>query len=190
MSMYLDPSEIDQYNSIIPFDESHVQFASTMIDAYIGTNDGKSKFTSNVTTELLTPNRKGLLILKKDPVIEIKSIQGLSTRDMNEDGVEIEPYLYDFDGSKYIYLLNNSATMTYSRIFLRNAKYYKVKYSSVFYEIPEEVKTACAMLAMNISQVSTFTSLDSMTTLDARFSLADPNLFTNEIKSLLSRYRF
>lgn len=190
MSMYLDPSEIDQYNSIIPFDEAHVQFASTMIDAYIGTNDGKSKFTSNVTTELITPNRKGLLILKKDPVIEIQSIQGLSTRDIHEDGVEIEPYLYDFDGSKYIYLLNDSATMTYSRIFLRNAKYYKVTYKYGFDEIPEEVKTACAMLAMNISQVSTFTSLDSMTTLDARFSLADPSLFTNEIKSLLSRYRF
>nr|DAD61109.1 MAG TPA: hypothetical protein [Caudoviricetes sp.]DAE86415.1 MAG TPA: hypothetical protein [Caudoviricetes sp.] len=190
MSMYLEPFEMEEYGAIIPFDETHVKFASTMIDAYIGTNNGKSKFTSNTTTEVIKPTRKGLLILKNDPVIDIVSIQGVTTRDVHEDGVEIEPYLYDFDGSKYVYLSNNSANMTYSKIFLRNARYYKVTYKYGFDEIPEEVKTACAMLAMNISQVSTFTALDSMTTLDARFSLADPNLFTNEIKSLLSRYRF
>lgn len=190
MSMYLEQNEIDEYGSIIPFDETHVRFASTMIDAYVGTNNGKSKFSSNVTTEVVHPNRKGVLILKNDPVIDIESIQGIHTRDVNEVGVEIEPYLYDFDGSKYVYLLNGNDRMSYSKIFLRGARYYKVTYKYGFDEIPEEVKTACAMLAMNISQVSTFTALDSMTTLDARFSLADPNLFTNEIKSLLSRYRF
>lgn len=190
MSMYLEPNEIEEYSSIIPFDETHVQFASTMIDAYVGTNGGKSKFTTNTATEIVTPTRKGLLILKNDPVVEIESIQGMSTRDINSDGVLIEPYMYDFDGSKYVYLVGNSSYTTYSKIFLRNARYYKVTYKYGFDEIPNEVKTACAMLAMNISQVSTFTALDSMTTLDARFSLADPNLFTNEIKSLLSRYRF
>lgn len=190
MSMYLELNEIDEYATIIPFDETHVRFASTMIDAYIGTNDGKSKFSQNRAIEVVHPNRKGILILKNDPVLEIESIQGIHTRDVNEVGVEIEPYLYDFDGSKYVYLLNNTDRMSYSKIFLRGARYYKVTYKYGYDGIPEEVKTACAMLAMNISQVSTFTALDSMTTLDARFSLADPNLFTNEIKSLLSRYRF
>lgn len=188
--VYLDATEIDEYCQMIPVDESHVQFASTMIDAYVGTNNGQSKFTSNEITEIVKPNRKGVLILKNDPVIDILSIQAIHTRDINEDGVEIEPYLYDFDGSKYVYLLSNTSAMTYSQIFSHNARFYKVRYNYGFAEIPREVKTACAMLAMNISQVSTFTALNSMTTLDARFSLTDPNLFTNEIKSLLSRYRF
>lgn len=189
MSMYLEPNEIDEYATIIPFDETHVRFASTMIDAYVGTNDGKSKFSQNRAIEVVHPNRKGILILKNDPVLEIESIQAIHTRDAKEDGVTLEPYLYDFDGGKYVYLSNRSE-MTYSKIFMHGARYYKVTYKYGYDGIPEEVKTACAMLAMNISQVSTFTALDSMTTLDARFSLADPSLFTNEIKSLLSRYRF
>lgn len=83
--VYLDAAEIDEYCQMIPVDESHIQFASTMIDAYVGTNNGKSKFSSNETTEVLKPNRKGVLILKNDPVIDILSIQAVSTRDINEN---------------------------------------------------------------------------------------------------------
>ena len=47
--VYLDAAEIDEYCQMIPVDESHVQFASTMIDAYVGTNNGKSKFSKPFT---------------------------------------------------------------------------------------------------------------------------------------------
>lgn len=191
MSMYLDLVEIDEYCQMIPVDESHVRYASAMIDAYIGTNKGKSKFEPNEFVEIVKPNRKGICKLKYDPVIEIQSIQGLSMRNINLDGVLLEDYMYDFDENGYI-VLNNVGNGVFHRssLFLNHIKYYKVQYTYGYEEVPEDIKIACAMLAMNISQVSTFTALDSMTTLDARFSLADSNLFTNEIKSLISRYRF
>lgn len=190
MAMYLDAIEIDDYCQMIPVDENHVRYASAMIDAYIGTNKGKSKFESNEYTELVKPNRKNICKLKYDPVIDVKHVEGMVVRDINESGVLIEPYLYDFDENGYlIFHAANHRQMTYHSLFTSGVKWYKVTYDYGYDEIPEEVKIACAMLAMNISQVSTFTSLDSMTTLDARFSLADPSLFTSEIKSLLSRYR-
>ena len=66
---------------------------------------------------------------------------------------------------------------------------FKITYSYGYAEIPEAVKLACAMIAMNISQQGGFANIESATNLDARYSLTDPSVFTDDIRRMLVSYR-
>ena len=45
------------------------------------------------------------------------------------------------------------------------------------------------MLAMNIAQQGGFANINSATNLDARYSLSDPSVFTDDIRRMLMEYR-
>lgn len=191
MSMYLTEEEIEKYCDMMPVTESQVIFASGIIDAYVGTVNGKSKFSIFTSSEILQVRRKGALKLRNAPVI---SIEHVFLRGNNyfttpsEYELTVDYLQWDSDG--YIYMdINGNRSINTNYWYMPTAKEVRIEYTYGYSEVPERVKLACAMLAMNISQTASFTSLDSITTLDSRFALANPSLFTPDIKALLSEYR-
>jgi len=64
-----------------------------------------------------------------------------------------------------------------------------VTYTFGYAAVPEEVKRACGMIAMNIAQLQTFTNLNNRSDLDTKIALSDPSLMTSDIRQLLSPYR-
>lgn len=188
-TMYLSADEVETYCEQIPVTESQVAFASSLIDAFVGNHDGSSLFTKKEQTDVIKLNRKGIGRLKHKPVIEILKVSSVGQGMFGFTEVELDINTIQFDEEGYIYTNGFNNRITRNNLRPSPISQLKVQYTYGFEEIPEPVKRACAMLAMNISQTATFTNLQSMTTLDARFSLANPSLFTTDIKSLLTRYR-
>lgn len=189
---YLQPEEYATYCDMIPVTNSQVMIASAMIDAYVGTIGEESKFQKFSTTETVRLKRKGEIKLKNFPVLSIEKIvligrncfASQSEYEMNVDEIQ-------WDESGYIYFnIGYNRNIISHSWYLPMANTVRIEYTYGYEEVPKKVKLACAMLAMNISQVATFTSLDSMTTLDARFALANPSLFTDDIKALLDDYKW
>lgn len=187
---YLTEEEYDIYCDQMPVTSSQVMYASALIDAYVGLNDGKSKFTETEQTEVIKLNRKGIGHLKVTPIINISKVCAVGGG-YGYSGIrsELDLGAINYDTNGYIYVCMNPSYVTRSSLFLNNITALEVTYTSGYKEIPEQVKRACGMVAMNISQTATFTDLQSMTTLDARFALNSSNILTSEIKTLLSRYR-
>lgn len=188
-SMYLTENEMIAYCESVPVTVSQVRFASSMIDAYIGLVDGKSKFGVHVGTETVRFNRKGIGRIKRSPIIGITKaiVSGSGHFGMTE--FEIDSRLLSYDELGYVYAPNVSGCFNSVISGVTTPKEITIHYLYGYEEIPEPIKVACAMIAMNIAQSATFLNLDSMTTLDARFSLSDPSVITSEIRRLLSGYR-
>lgn len=187
-TQYLTDKEIEEYCEQIPATKTQVLFASAIIDAYVGLYNGRSKFSTSEYTETVTLNRKGIAKLSRSPIVNIVNIKadgGLMIPSFN-----VDLKLFEVEDSGYIhYIPFGIMRRTISNPLAYPIKRLQVTYTYGYDEIPEQVKRACAMIAMNISQTATFTSLQSMTTLDARFALSDPSVITPDIKFLLSRYR-
>lgn len=188
-SMYLTEDEMIAYCESVPVTVSQVRFASSMIDAYIGLIDGKSKFEIHECTEKVRFNRKGIGRVKRSPILGITKavVSGSGHFGMSE--FEIDHRLLEYDELGYVYAPNVSGCLNSIISGVTLPKEVTIRYLYGYDEIPEQIKVACAMIAMNIAQSATFLNLDSMTTLDARFSLSDPSVITSEIRRLLAGYR-
>lgn len=188
-SMYLTEDEMIAYCESVPVTVSQVRFASSMIDAYIGLIDGKSKFEIHECTETIKFNRKGVSRVKRSPIIGITKavVRGNGHFGMTE--FEIDSRLLSYDELGYVYAPSVSGCLSSIVSGMTLPREITIRYLYGYDEIPEPIKIACAMIAMNIAQSATFLNLDSMTTLDARFSLSDPSVITSEIRRLLSGYR-
>ena len=188
-SMYLTEDEMIVYCEAVPVTVSQVRFASSMIDAYIGLIDGKSKFEIHECTEKVRFNRKGIGRVKRSPILVLTKATVIGNGHFGLSEFEVDTHNFDYDELGYIYTTNLSNDINSIISGVTYPREVKFTYLYGYDEIPEPIKVACAMIAMNIAQSATFLNLDSMTTLDARFSLSDPSVITSEIRRLLSGYR-
>lgn len=191
-SKYLTDEEINEYCDMLPVTPSQVRFASGMIDAFVGLYKGKSKFTQNTITEKgLKPNRKGVIKLRYTPVISVDEISLCVPNAFKFTAtVKIEPSDVFVDPDGYIYLpVYDSLPITPNNLYGLPPVCMDISYSYGYEEIPEKVKLACAMIAMNISQQGGFANIESATNLDARYALSDPSVFTDDIRRMLMEYR-
>lgn len=79
--------------------------------------------------------------------------------------------------------------ITSNNLYGNNPVALNITYTYGYEEIPSKIKLACAMLAMNIAQQGGFANINSATNLDARYSLSDPSVFTDDIRRMLMEYR-
>lgn len=192
ISRYLTDDEIVSYCSMLPVTSEQVMFASSMIDAYIGTYKGSTKFAKYSFTEKgLRPNRKGIVKLSYNPIISIDSLQLCIPNGIGFTVLQDIPVDYiNWSDSGYIYMdYSAEQPITPSNLFGNNPVAFNITYNWGYEEIPNKVKVACAMIAMNISQQGGFNSIQSVTTLDTRYALADPSVFTKDVRNMLAEYR-
>lgn len=193
-TLYLTEDETIEYCDMLPITMSQVAFASAMIDSYIGmvnTPKGKkSKFSLTEITETLRPNRKHVVKLKYAPIVLLLKVEAMCSGYFGATGYELDTQDLFVDEYGYLEIPTfNADVLTKQTLLKGQPKAIKVTYLYGYEEIPENIKRACAMIAMNISQTGTFVNIESMTTLDARWSLTNPSVFTDDIKNLLSEYR-
>lgn len=192
VSQYLTDDEIPEYCDLLPVTHQQVIFASGIIDAFVGLRNGKSKFQLQEATEKhLRPNRRGVINLKYSPVVSIEEISlCIPNSFAYTTTVPICPEDVQFDESGYIYLpTHHRLPVTPNNLYGRSPVGINISYLYGYEEIPQNVKLACAMIAMNISQQGGFANIQSATNLDARYSLTDPSVFTDDIRRMLVAYR-
>lgn len=191
MSQYLTEDEILQYcNTIAGVQVSDVIIASNLIDGYLGYS-----FSVNEATETVQLNEKRRGKLRNRPVISVKSVKenfyspvGIAQKEAAPDNVfldaEMDGYFsYYPKGNPFIYPLDFYSPFK-PRLKL------EIKYSYGFEKIPEEVKYVTAMLAQNIRQLSTFAGAKRLNTLDYTVEMSNPSFFTDDMRSILSKYRY
>lgn len=191
-SQYLTDDEITTYCDLLPVTQSQVIFASAIVDSFVGLDGGESKFKAHEATEKgLRPNRKGLIKLKHSPVLSLTKValrvpNALSFTSVVE--YPVEDFYCDEDG--YIELPTIShLPITPNNLYGKPPVAMDISYTYGYKEIPEQVKLATAMIAMNISQQGGFANINSATNLDVRYSLTDPSVFTEDIRRMLVAYR-
>lgn len=190
-TQYLTDEEIPDYCDLLPVTKSQVVFASGIIDSFVGRVNGGSKFKAFIATETVRPNRRGVAKLAHTPVISVNKValQVPNAFRFTSD-VEVPADELYCDESGYIQIPDlNEMPVTPVNLYGRAPVALKITYSYGYAEIPEAVKLACAMIAMNISQQGGFANIESATNLDARYSLTDPSVFTDDIRRMLVSYR-
>lgn len=190
-TQYLTDEEIPDYCDLLPVTKSQVVFASGIIDSFVGRVNGGSKFKAFIATETVRPNRRGVVKLAHTPVISVNKValQVPNAFRFTSD-VEVPADELYCDESGYIQIPDlNEMPVTPVNLYGRAPVALKITYSYGYAEIPEAVKLACAMIAMNISQQGGFANIESATNLDARYSLTDPSVFTDDIRRMLVSYR-
>lgn len=191
MSQYLTEDEILQYcNTVAGVQVSDVIIASNLIDGYLGYS-----FSVNEATETIQLNEKRRGKLRNRPVINIESVKeifyspvGMSQKEATTDNVfldaEMDGYFsYYPQGNPFIYPLD------FCSPFKPQLKL-EIKYSYGYESVPEEVKYVTAMLAQNIRQLSTFAGAKRLNTLDYTVEMSNPSFFTDDMRSILSKYRY
>lgn len=190
-TQYLTDEEISEYCDLLPVTKSQVVFASGIIDSFVGRVNGGSKFKAFTATETARPNRRGVIKLNHTPVISVDKValQVPNAFRFTSD-VEMPADELYYDESGYIQFPDfNEMPVTPINLYGKAPVAFKITYSYGYAEIPEAVKMACAMIAMNISQQGGFANIESATNLDARYSLTDPSVFTDDIRRMLVSYR-
>lgn len=190
-TQYLTDEEISEYCDLLPVTKSQVVFASGIIDSFVGRVNGGSKFKAFTATETVRPNRRGVIKLKHTPVISVDKValQVPNAFRFTSD-VEMPTDELYYDESGYLQFPDfNEMPVTPINLYGKAPVAFKISYSYGYAEVPEAVKMACAMIAMNISQQGGFANIESATNLDARYSLTDPSVFTDDIRRMLVSYR-
>lgn len=191
-SQYLTADEIVTYCDMLPVTTAQVIFASVIIDAFVGKVNGMSKFASAQYTEKSVPiGRKGMVKVKHSPIISIDSVSLCVPNSFSyTSAVTIDSNDISFDPDGYIYFPPCPALpITPNNLYGCAPIGINVMYTAGYTEVPSGVKLACAMIAMNIAQQGGFANIQSATNLDARYSLTDPSVFTDDIRRILSEYR-
>ena len=174
-TQYLTDEEIPDYCDLLPVTKSQVVFASGIIDSFVGRVNGGSKFKAFIATETVRPNRRGVVKLAHTPVISVNKValQVPNAFHFTSD-VEVPADELYCDESGYIQIPDlNEMPVTPVNLYGRAPVALKITYSYGYAEIPEAVKLACAMIAMNISQQGGFANIESATNLDSRYSLTE-----------------
>lgn len=190
-TQYLTDEEISEYCDLLPVTKSQVVFASGIIDSFVGRVNGGSKFKAFTATETVRPNRRGVIKLKHTPVISVDKValQVPNAFRFTSD-VEMPTDELYYDETGYLQFPDfNEMPVTPINLYGKAPVAFKITYSYGYAEVPEAVKMACAMIAMNISQQGGFANIESATNLDARYSLTDPSVFTDDIRRMLVSYR-
>ena len=190
-TQYLTDEEISEYCDLLPVTKSQVVFASGIIDSFVGRVNGDSKFKAFTATETVRPNRRGVIKLNHTPVISVDKValQVPNAFRFTSD-VEMPADELYYDESGYLQFPDfNEMPVTPINLYGKAPVAFKITYSYGYAEVPEAVKMACAMIAMNISQQGGFANIESATNLDARYSLTDPSVFTDDIRRMLVSYR-
>lgn len=184
MSAYLTEEEILAYcTRISDVTIEDVMIASGLIDAYCGSFEVRKRCeTVRLKQKRSAYGMKLIGRLKHTPVKAIVSVKSVVQNIFGRSEEEISPSSIYMDEYGYFTCIGDTPN---SRLFGRPPCELIVEYESGFSEYPEQLKVACAILAQNIVQYGGFLSWETKKDIDYSITLADPNVFTREIKLIL-----
>lgn len=191
MSQYLSEAEISRYcTAQLGVTVNDVIIASELIDGYL-----KKSITKNEAVETVKVNKKSRGRLRNYPVIDILEVSEAVRTPLGISRTDIEVSEIDLD-------LENDGYFTYCAPYSpfdtsigyvfgcgRQNRVIEVRYSYGYEDIPQDVKVACAMLAQNIKQFSSFAGIKKLTTLDYSVEMGNPSFFTMDIRNILDKYK-
>jgi hypothetical protein len=127
--------------------------------------------------------------LKNTPIVSVDS--AIAFRLTGEFGViqetiQISDFWVDTEYGYFTYVPSNS--LNYA-IYGNQPDTLEVTYTVGYETVPEKIKVACAMLAQNIKQKSSFAGEKEISSIDYRVAMTDDSFFTSDIRLLLSEYR-
>jgi len=201
---YLADSEIATYCTTVPgVGPLEVQIASDLIDGYKG-----KTFVAQSFTEQVPLNKKLRGKLRHLPVVSIDNVVGITSglfqngaglyaMDANRSVLaptdlsfglvttQLDPtdILMDLDIYGYFYYVGYGGLN--SLVYGRKPQALQITYTAGFTTYPENLKMACAMLAQNVKQRSSFSGELSINSLDYRVQMTSDSFFTSDIKLLL-----
>lgn len=165
---------------------SDVEYASLLIDAYLGFTIGE-----NTTTEpLVKPKKNNICTLKHYPIIavtEIKGIQmspfGLTETPMDTSSI----YFVDEYGR---FMVNYGSSLSVTLWGKPNA--YKVTYKWGWVVVPDEIKRVCAAIATSLAKVEAmggFKGAKTVSSLDFSVTMFDDSIVSSSELSILNKYK-
>lgn len=179
---YLSETEIEQYCHTIPgVTMTEVLIASELIDGFKGRTYELREVTEQVP---LNKDRRGKLnhlpVFSIEKVIKKSrnNIFGVTEEELSPADIEIDTFgdgrftYCGFGGLNTLVYGNAPSTLI-------------ITYNAGYAEYPERLKVACAMLAQNIKQKSSFGGEKSINSMDYRVEMTDDSFFTSDIKMLL-----
>ena len=184
MSAYLTEDEIMQYCTRVPdVTMEDVLTASSMIDSYCGSFEIKPR-TEIVRLKSKRTAHGTRLIgrLKHTPIAEITSVKTVTQNVFGRSEEDVATHSIYLEDYGYFTYIGDSPN---ARLFCCLPSELVVGYKSGYSKYPEKLKMACAILAQNIVQYGGFLVWQTKKDIDYSITLADPNVFTREIKLLL-----
>jgi hypothetical protein len=178
--IYLQASEINTYCNIPGVDENIVAYASTLIDSYIGDPEAKQY------VEQITPNKKNRGKLKHLPIASINTLEaisktpfGITYETLSVNDIYVDEYGY------FEYIPGNSLN---TLMFGVMPKALKITYTAGYASPPEDLKRACAMIAMQAKKRG-FDPLKSISDLDVKLEFTQNSVITDDVRLILNKYK-
>lgn len=192
MSQYLTEDEILQYcTQQAGVTVGDVIIASQLIDGYLG-----KSFNVSEVSETVNINAKHRGKLRNSNIIEILNITELVTTPLGvtKQNIDKDKIVLDVECDGYFTYIAQQSPFAYSFMDCCCSNHgrprrLEVTYKYGYDEIPDGIKTVCAMLAQNIRQMQTFAGFKRLNTLDYTVEMANPSFFTNDMKVILNQYR-
>ena len=181
---YLTPEEIPKYCGIIEgVTAGDVRTASTLINGYLGRSYEPKQFTDRV--RMLHKHRGHL---SHHPVIVVNKVVALGHCVFGnvEEKMPVDSIVLDPENDGYFTFVGSGGFN--AMIYGLHPYLLEVTYVSGFEDYPENLKTACGMLACNIRQAMSFNGAKQLTSLDFQVLMTDDSFFTSDIKRLLREF--
>lgn len=182
--IYLTLADVPNYCSV-SVDQVALTQANIIIETYLGDIGEQQKVDEKVS---LNRSNKGKLQKIKDniPLVSIDSVKGqvrtpfgISEDDISTTNVDVDPYGY---------LVYYPGCGLNQMIFGGNINTLLVTYTYGYSEPPEDLKFACAAIAMNIAKRGTY-GFKGLTDFDVQLQFLDDSIITSDIRMILNKYR-
>lgn len=189
---YLTPEEYSTYATEFPIVDSHVAIASKLINSYCGRS-----FGSIETTDSVVLNKKMSGKLKQSPVVSVDKVYAVTRLPSGKSKVEVN-IEDDFECSENGYFTYYGqenfhypgyGMPTPGQIFKVQHSYLEVKYTYGYAELPEDIKTACGMIAQNIAQAKQFAGVKEISDFDSKVVFDGIGFISADIRLILNKYR-
>lgn len=188
---YLTEDEILDYCQLqAGVTKADVIIASELIDSFVG-----KSFEIKEVSESVKVNAKRRGKLNYAPVVEVMEVNEvvITPIGLTRQKMTVSDIYLDIEGDGYFTYLAKNSPFGCSPLCLdwntSKDKKIEVKYKYGYQEVPEDIKSVCAMLAQNIRQLQSFAGISKLSTLDYTVQMANPSFFTDDMRLILNKYR-
>lgn len=164
-----------------------VEFASMVINAYIGKEIGKFEETQKINL-----SRKSKGKLDNIPVISIVEVKAVFRNMFGKSEEMLDPETIEYDREYgYFEFYPNSCSMN-NVVFGVQPTTLVIKYQHGYETIPDDIKKVCALIADNTARANAmglFPGVKQISDLNFSLVLFNENIVTPDVRLLLSKYK-
>jgi hypothetical protein len=182
--IYLTEEEINVYCNIPGVDMNIVKYASILIESYLG-DISEKQYTDTIA---LNRKNKGKLksIKNNIPLVSIDEVKAITRTPLGIQEETLAPTDIEVNECGYFeYFQSNTFSM---QLFNSTVSKLQIKYTVGYNGPPEDLKRACAMIAMGAKKRG-FDELKSISDIDVKLEFANGSLITKDVLLILSRYK-